>query len=126
VKRYQVQIEVGGESFADACAAARDAVRPGASFTVRESEPRSGDIAWSVAVTGELHGRGGKLVEVMLTFDPSRKRGTLMLFEDGPENVVTTVALKPHALRELLSGIETWPEEQIARLATEEIVGRIR
>jgi hypothetical protein len=126
VKRYQVQIEVAGDSFVDACAAARDAVRPGAAFTVRESEPLAGGISWSVSVTGELHGRGGKLVEVMLTFDPARKRGTLMLFEDGAENTVTTIALQPYALRELLRGIGTWPSDQIARLATEEIVGRIK
>lgn len=126
VKRYQVQIEVAGDSFVDACAAARDAVRPGAAFTVRESEPLAGGISWSVSVTGELHGRGGKLVEVMLTFDPARKRGTLMLFEDGTDNTVVTISLKPYALRELLRGIWTWPGDQISRMATDEVVARLK
>lgn len=88
-KRYQVTFDVAGESFEDACGQARELLRPGVGFTVRPVAgplPSArgvltvGTMRWSVTVPATCDGAP---CELMVAFDPDRRRGVVLLLAGG-------------------------------------------
>lgn len=125
MKRYRVEFEIAADGFAQACVKARELVPSDVVFVVKECAPLKVDPRppWSAAVDGEL---AGMPVEVMLTFDPERKRGSVMLFHvNRTEQETTAVYFRPRAVRELAQAVGRWPEDVVASLATEDVLARI-
>lgn len=129
-KRYQVTFDVAGESFEDACGQARELLRPGVGFTVRPVAgplPSArgvltvGTMRWSVTVPATCDGAP---CELMVAFDPDRRRGVVLLLAGGPGNmeIGSPVQLQPRAMRDLRAAIDAWPEEVIARMVTEDVL----
>jgi hypothetical protein len=132
LKRYQVTLDVAAENLVDACDQARELVKPGVGLTVREYPAvgppsargilATGVMRWSVTVNATIDSQP---CELMLTFDPARRRAIVLLLTigDGDSTTVgTPLHLQPRALQQLIQGIALWPEDVIARMVTEDIM----
>ena len=132
LRRFRATFDVAARNFVDACGQARDLVKSGVGLTVREVQHPApsaggmlavGTMRWTVTVPAML---SGEPCELMLAFDPARRRGVVLLMTVGPglddATLGTPVHLAPQALSDLRKAIELWPEDIIARQVTEDVL----
>lgn len=133
LRRFRATFDVAAASFVEACGQARELLKPGVGITVREVQLpapsasgmlAAGTMRWTVTVPAML---AGEPCELMLAFDPSRRRAVVLLMTvatKGLDDVTigTPVHLAPQAIRDLRQAIELWPEDIIARMVTEDVL----
>lgn len=130
-RTFRVSFEVAAPGYVEACEHARDLVKPGVALTVRAHQGpapsargmlATGAMQWSVTVPAML---AGDPCELMLAFDPNRRRGVVLLMvneDQSKTTVATPVYLGPQALDDIRSAIAMWPEDIIARMVTEDVL----